>query len=79
VANSGGVYEIPFLDRMGIVFALCILGMVIINLLQQKINPNVHVGKLIKVDKKWFVVEKDFFFGIILVIIALVILYAYFW
>lgn len=79
VANSGGVYEIPFLDRMGIVFALCIFGMVIISLLQQKINPNVHVGKLIKVDKKWFVVEKDFFFGTILVIIALVILYAYFW
>jgi SSS family solute:Na+ symporter len=30
-ANAAGVFEIPFLDRMEIVFALCVAGMVIIS------------------------------------------------
>jgi SSS family solute:Na+ symporter len=31
VANAKGVFEIPFLDRMAIVFLLCIIGMVFIS------------------------------------------------
>ena len=30
-ANEKGIYEIPFLDRMGFVFAICIAGMVFIS------------------------------------------------
>ena len=33
VPNAEGVYEIPFLDRMGIVFAVCVVGMIIISLI----------------------------------------------
>src|SRR5690606_11080855 len=31
VPNAQGVYEIPFIDRMAIVFGLCVLGMIIIS------------------------------------------------
>ncbi|MGE8243466.1 MAG: sodium:solute symporter family transporter [Sphingobacterium sp.] len=31
-----GIYEIPFLDRMGFVFAICIIGMIIISLIDNK-------------------------------------------
>jgi len=34
--NAVGIYEIPFLDRMGFVFILCILGMVIITTIDHK-------------------------------------------
>ncbi|POY37469.1 sodium transporter [Solitalea longa] len=34
--NGSGVYEIPFLDRMGFVFAICVAIMVIISLLEGK-------------------------------------------
>jgi SSS family solute:Na+ symporter len=33
VPNAEGVYEIPFLDRMGIVFVVCVIGMIIISLI----------------------------------------------
>jgi SSS family solute:Na+ symporter len=33
VPNAEGVYEIPFLDRMGIVFVVCVVGMAIISLI----------------------------------------------
>ncbi|MBP9926060.1 MAG: sodium/sugar symporter [Cyclobacteriaceae bacterium] len=34
--NAVGIYEIPFLDRMGFVFILCIVGMVIITTIDHK-------------------------------------------
>ncbi|WP_308199379.1 hypothetical protein [Chitinophaga sedimenti] len=38
--NKAGVYEIPFIDRMGIVFVFCVLGMVIISLADPKSKNN---------------------------------------
>ncbi len=35
-ANAEGVYEIPFLDRMGFVFILCVVGMSIITNIEQR-------------------------------------------
>src|SRR5690606_10049960 len=32
IPNAAGVYEIPFMDRMTLVFAFCVIGMVIISL-----------------------------------------------
>src|SRR5690349_7081758 len=34
--NSAGVYEIPFLDRMGFVFILCVIGMSIITNIENR-------------------------------------------
>src|SRR5690606_38863524 len=34
VPNTAGVYEIPFLDRMGIVFVFCVLGMWLISVIE---------------------------------------------
>jgi solute:Na+ symporter, SSS family len=34
VSNAEGVYEIPFLHGMGIVFIICVIVMVIISLVQ---------------------------------------------
>ncbi|WP_370445121.1 hypothetical protein [Sphingobacterium multivorum] len=31
-----GVYEIPFLDRMGFVFVICIIGMILISIVDNK-------------------------------------------
>jgi SSS family solute:Na+ symporter len=40
--NGDGVYEIPFLDRMGFVFVMCIVGMWIISMIDNKrgVKPN---------------------------------------
>lgn len=74
-ANAEGVYEIPFLDRMGFVFLFCIIGMVLISLMgrsNQQLSP-------IKVDKRLFKVDSLFLIGIIIVILIILILYSYFW
>ncbi|MNS34502.1 Sodium/glucose cotransporter [compost metagenome] len=34
--NGSGVYEIPFLDRMGFVFIICVVAMYIISMLESK-------------------------------------------
>jgi SSS family solute:Na+ symporter len=41
-ANETGVYEIPFLDRMGFVFVICIVAMVLISVRENRrgIKPN---------------------------------------
>ena len=36
VANKEGVFEIPFLDRMAIVFVLCVIGMIVISRYENK-------------------------------------------
>lgn len=74
-ANAEGVYEIPFLDRMGFVFLFCIIGMVLISLIgrsNQQLSP-------IKVDKRLFKVDSLFLIGCIIVILIILILYSYFW
>jgi SSS family solute:Na+ symporter len=42
VLNAAGVYEMPFIDRMGFVFLICVIGMVIISWYENKkgIRPN---------------------------------------
>ncbi len=78
-ANAAGVFEIPFLDRMGIVFALCIIGMVFISLLESKIFPSATKGTSIEVDTKLFKADNTFLAGALIVIGVLVALYAGFW
>ncbi len=75
--GGNGVYEIPFLDRMGIVFALCVGGMIIISLLESK--KTVLTGEEIELDTTLFKVDTGFMIGAAIVMASLVGLYAYFW
>ncbi len=46
VANSSGIFEIPFMDRMSIVFVFCIIGMYIISIYEHKKGVVTKVLKL---------------------------------
>src|SRR5690606_14650336 len=34
--NANGLFEIPFIDRMGFVFVFCVIGMIIISIIENK-------------------------------------------
>ncbi|WP_316826545.1 sodium/sugar symporter [Pedobacter miscanthi] len=76
VKNGAGIYEIPFLDRMGFVFVFCILGMVIISLFENKngVNP-----KGLEIDSKMFKTTTGFAVGALIIIGLLVALYGIYW
>src|SRR5688572_21748710 len=74
--NGGGVYEIPFLDRMGFVFVLCVLGMVIISLYEHKKGLKTNG---LEIDAKMFKLDKGFAVGTIIVLAILTTLYTIFW
>ncbi len=76
VKNSGGLYEIPFLDRMGFVFLFCVLGMVVISLTENKgeVNP-----KGLEIDSAMFRTSRGFAVGALIVIGLIVALYSVYW
>ncbi len=74
--NSSGVYEIPFLDRMGIVFMLCIVGMVAISAIE---NADGSKSTPLKVDTNQFRVNGSFLAGSLIVTGLLAALYLMFW
>ncbi|MHA4847437.1 sodium:solute symporter family transporter, partial [Flavitalea antarctica] len=74
--NGGGVYEIPFLDRMGFVFVLCVIGMVIISLYEHKKGLKTNG---LEIDAKMFKLDKGFAVGTIIVLAILTTLYTIFW
>ncbi|NTS43622.1 sodium/solute symporter [Flavisolibacter sp. BT320] len=75
-ANAAGVYEIPFLDRMGIVFVISILGMVLISLWE---NSRGVQPKGLVVDKQMFRMSPGFAVGALLICGILVALYSIYW
>lgn len=74
--NANGVYEIPFLDRMGFVFILCVIGMSIITNIENRkgIKPN---G--LEVDKSMFKLSGGFAAGAIIVLGIIAALYTIYW
>ena len=74
--NGQGVYEIPFLDRMGIIFILCIIGMWFISTVE---NRRGVVPKGLEVDKKMFRVDARFWIGILIALGLLTALYIAYW
>ncbi len=74
--NAQGVYEIAFLDRMGIVFVLCVLGMVIISLME---NAKGEKPGGLQVDTSLFRVSNSFLAGSVIVCGILAALYTAFW
>ena len=75
-ANASGVFEIPFLDRMGFVFVLCIAIMIVISMLEAQRGVKANA---LEVDTKLFNVSSSFAVGSIIVIGILAALYTIFW
>jgi len=76
VANSVGVFEMPFMDRMLIVFTICIIGMYIISIYENKKGV---VTNGLEVDAKMFKVSTSFAVGSLIIVAMLVALYTAFW
>ncbi len=74
--NGAGVYEIPFLDRMGIVFGICIIGMVLISTYDNRHGVKPHG---LEVDKKMFRLTPGFAVGALIVCGILAALYSVYW
>jgi len=75
--EDGSVYyDIPFLDRMGFVFVIAVLGMIIISNIENRKGVTPH-GMI--VDKKMFRMSPSFAVGAMLVCGILVALYTIYW
>ncbi len=74
--NADGVYEIPFMDRMGFVFVICIVGMYIISMIENA--RGVRTNGL-EVDASMFKPNKSFAIGAIIICVILTALYTIFW
>lgn len=76
VKNATGVYEIPFIDRMGFVFVLCAIGMLVISLRETKrgVIPNA-----MEIDRSMFRLSNGFIVGMLVILSLLVALYTIFW
>jgi solute:Na+ symporter, SSS family len=74
--DNHGAFEIPFLDRMGFVFIFCIIGMAIINFIQNKRGV---VNKGLEVDTSMFRVSRSFAVGALVICGILITLYTVYW
>jgi SSS family solute:Na+ symporter len=76
VANAAGVYEIPFIDRMGFVFAICVIVMYFISIYETRngVNP-----KGLEIDKSMFKTTSGFTVGAVIVLGLIVALYSIYW
>ena len=74
--NADGVYEIPFLDRMGFVFVICMVGMYIISMIENARGLRTHG---LEVDVTMFKTNKGFAIGAVVVCVILTVLYTVFW
>ena len=76
VPNSTGVYEIPFIDRMGFVFLFCVIGMYILTVTELKGRDN---PKGLEVDSSMFRTSPGFTIGTIAILAIITALYTMFW
>ncbi len=76
VLNADGVYEIPFIDRMGFVFLICVIVMYFISIYETRngVKPN---G--LEVDSGMFKTSPSFTVGALIVIGIIVALYSIYW
>lgn len=65
--------QVPFLDRMGWVFVICIAGMFVLGY----ILPDEKKGLVI--DPSMFKAHKGFVFGATIILVLLIALYTFFW
>jgi len=74
--DNGGKFEIPFIDRMGIVFLFCIVGMAIINFVDNRRGVE---KKGLEIDASMFRVSKSFAIGALVIVGLLIALYTVYW
>lgn len=74
--NAKGMYDMPFLDRMGFVFIFCIIGMYIISMIENRKGLRVNA---LEVDTKMFRVTPAFTAGSLIICGILVAIYSVFW
>ncbi len=72
--NADGIYEIPFLNCMGLAFAFTMLLMVLVSFAGPKVNP-----KAFEIDKKMFKVEPPILAMIVITLLLVSALYVRFW
>ncbi len=75
-AKVEGVYEIPFIDRMGFVFVICIIGMWIISTIENKRGVKTNG---LEIDRSMFKLNPSFTVGTLIVGGILTALYTIFW
>ncbi len=73
---ASGVVEIPFLDRMGFVFVICVVVMILISLLTP---AHLQPKDTLHVDVAMFKTTGSFAVGALLVVVILIALYTVFW
>jgi SSS family solute:Na+ symporter len=76
VPNANGVFEIPFIDRMGFVFLICAVGMYIISIYETR--KGVQTNGL-EIDKSMFKMSPSFTIGMLVVLSILAAFYTIFW
>ncbi|MBC7743508.1 MAG: sodium transporter, partial [Flavobacterium sp.] len=76
VANANGVFEIPFIDRMGFVFLICVIVMYIISIYETRngVNP-----KGLEIDRGMFKTTPAFTVGAVIIMGLIVALYSIYW
>jgi len=73
--NGSGVYEIPFIDRMFLVFWAVVAGMVLISLMGRRDGE----AKAMVVDRQLFRVDRGFAIGSAVVCVLLAVIYGALW
>lgn len=76
VPNAEGIYEIPFVDRMGFVFLICLIVMYFISRFETK---NGVVTNGLEIEKSMFKMSPGFTVGALIITGILVALYTVFW
>ena len=76
IPNAEGVFEIPFIDRMGFVFVICVVFMYIISMYE---NRNGVVTDGLEIDKSMFRPTAAFTVGALIVIGFVVAMYSIYW
>lgn len=74
--NASGVYEIPFLDRMGFVFIICIAGMAIISVVETMRGKHPNA---LEVDRSMFKMSPSFTAWSLIIVGIIIALYTVFW
>ncbi|WP_343028442.1 sodium:solute symporter family transporter [Massilia sp. MP_M2] len=75
VQNGAGVYEIPFLDRMLIVFVMVVIGMVVMSTMARQDGAH----KRMQIDRTLFRVDRGFALGSAVICVLLVAIYGFGW
>lgn len=76
VPNANGVYEIPFIDRMGFVFLICVIGMYSISMYE---TARGAITNGLEIDRTMFKMSPGFTVGMLIVLSLIAAFYTIFW